>query len=170
MQGKVYKYFEKHVKEKELGDKKVLDVGSLHINGSLKPLFTDYTGLDMRAGKNVDVVANAHKIPFEDESFEVVTCAEMLEHDDCPFITMGEIYRVLKPEGWCILAASGIYFRKHEHPADYWRFTAEGMGVLLKQFENVETHEDRDEAYGIGQKLCNFSQQLASRQAVTANG
>lgn len=151
MQVKVHS-FVKFVVDKEKITGKTLDVGSLDVNGSVKDLFSDYTGLDMREGDNVDVVANAHDIPFKDNEFDCVVCLEMLEHDDNPFKTLSEIYRVLKKGGWCILSASGINFPKHDYPSDYFRYTSEGIGVLLKKFKNVQTGSDNDEAWGYGQK------------------
>jgi len=152
MQDKVYKFVQKQVNEKGIKGR-VLDVGSLDVNGSLRPLFPDYFGVDMRAGKNVDIVANSHLLPFKNKSFDLVVCVETLEHDDQPFKTMSEIYRVLKDGGWCIITAPYITFPKHCYPSDYWRFTAEAFKVLLKKFKNVEAFEDENETYGIGQKL-----------------
>ena len=137
-----------YIRERVKGDEKTLDIGSLNVNGSLRDLFTDYIGLDMREGPNVDVVANGHKLPFDKETFELVTCVETLEHDSNPFKTLDEIYRVLKPGGKVLLAASGISFPKHDYPSDYFRYTAEGMGALLHRFKNIETADDNDEAYG----------------------
>jgi len=151
MQDKVYNFVKEQVLKKEIIGK-TLDVGSKNVNGSLRPLFTDYVGLDMRKGRNVDIIANSHNIPFDDGTFDCVTCVETLEHDDNPFETMNEIYRILKPGGWAVLAASGINFKKHAHPNDYFRYTDEGMKVLLKKFNKVEGFDDSDEAYGIGQK------------------
>lgn len=137
-----------YVRERVTGNEKVLDIGSYDVNGSLRDLFTDYTGVDMRDGPNVDIVANSHKLPFKDDTFDLVTCVETLEHDDRPFDTMKEIYRVLKKGGKVILCASGISFPKHDYPNDYFRYTAEGMGSLLSEFKNIETADDNDEAYG----------------------
>jgi len=47
--------------------KKVVDVGSLDINGSNRPLFKKclYVGIDLIEGKNVDMIGNAHELrPF----------------------------------------------------------------------------------------------------------
>jgi SAM-dependent methyltransferase len=137
-----------YVRERVNGNEKTLDIGSLDVNGNLRDLFTDYTGLDMREGDNVDVVSNSHKLPFKDNTFDLVTCVETLEHDDKPFKTLEEIHRVLKDGGKVILCASGISFPKHAYPNDYFRYTAEGIGALLSEFKNIETSEDNDEAYG----------------------
>ena len=73
---------------------KCLDVGSYDVNGCVRCLFTDYIGLDMRPGPNVDIVAMASSIHFGDDLFDVVTCLEMLEHDRNPFGSVREMRRV----------------------------------------------------------------------------
>lgn len=61
---------------------KVLDVGSLDINGSNRELFTDaqYVGVDIAPGKNVDVVGPIHELEISDR-FDVVVSTECFEHD-----------------------------------------------------------------------------------------
>jgi len=148
MQDKVKQW----VRDNSTREGKTLDVGSFDVNGSLKDLFDDYTGIDMREGPNVDIVANSHKLPFKKDTFDRVTCVETLEHDDNPFKTLSEIYRVLKPKGEVVLAASGINFPKHEYPSDYFRYTAEGIATLLNKFTNIKVRDDNDEAYGFAIK------------------
>jgi len=106
---------------------KCLDVGSYNVNGCVRELFADYTGLDARPGPNVDVVAWANNIPFPDSTFDVVTCLEMLEHDPDPFSSVREMKRVLKPDGKLVLTVPGIGFPRHDYPNDYWRMTKDGL-------------------------------------------
>ncbi len=60
----------------------VLEVGSLDINGSVRPLFptaAHYHGLDLVAGAGVDEVADASTwVP--PRTYDVVVSAEVLEH------------------------------------------------------------------------------------------
>jgi len=147
MQPMVYNFVKKHSQQG-----RVLDIGSLDVNGSVRDLFplADYIGLDMRPGDNVDVVGNSHDIPFDDDHFDMVLCLEMLEHDDNPFRTAREIKRVAKDNGTIIVCASGIGMHKHDNPSDYWRFTREGFLLLFKEFTSIEIVEGREEVLYVG--------------------
>lgn len=62
---------------------RVLDLGSLDINGNNRHLFSDYeyVGVDIGAGKNVDVVCRNHEYKSE-EKFDVIISSECFEHDE----------------------------------------------------------------------------------------
>lgn len=49
-------------------------------------------------------VADLRSLPFEDNSFEVVTCFEAIEHVPDPEVVLDELHRVLRPNG--VLAIS----------------------------------------------------------------
>ena len=131
---------------------RVLDVGSLDITGCVRDLFDDYTGLDMKAGKNVDVIADAHDLPFGDESFDVVCCLEMLEHASDFFMTLAEIDRVLRPGGYLLLTARANGYELHDFPHDYWRFNEDGFRLLLSRFTRAFVGENLLGIYGWAQK------------------
>ncbi|MGH9341989.1 MAG: methyltransferase domain-containing protein [Acidobacteriota bacterium] len=121
---------------------KVLDVGSFNVNGCVRALFPDYTGVDMRPGRNVDQVANAHNLPFPDEHFDHVLSLEMIEHDDAFWSSFEEMKRVLRPGGMLVITTRGIGFPKHEYPSDYWRFTREALVALFHGMERIRVVED----------------------------
>ena len=58
---------------------RVVDFGSLDINGSNRQFFDDceYTGLDIGEGKNVDIVTKAHEYNAPDSSYDVVVSQNM---------------------------------------------------------------------------------------------
>jgi ubiquinone/menaquinone biosynthesis C-methylase UbiE len=45
----------------------------------------------------------AEELPFEDSRFDLVTCSNCIDHTDSPTGAIDEIFRVLKPQGWCVL-------------------------------------------------------------------
>lgn len=108
-----------------------LDVGARDINGCVRELFDDYTGIDIVAGRNVDEVMCGHELEYGNETFDNVLCLEVLEHDPQFWLTIEEMQRVLKVGGVMVITAASIGFVKHEWPRDYWRFTTEGFRELL---------------------------------------
>ena len=94
---------------------RVVDFGSLDINGSNRQFFDDceYTGLDIGEGKNVDIVTKAHEYNAPDSSYDVVVSTEMFEHDKYLHLSLPNMVRVLRPGGlfFWTCAAPG----RHEH-------------------------------------------------------
>jgi hypothetical protein len=82
-------------------NKKVLDCGSLDINGNNKYLFNncEYLGIDINPGKNVDIVSKIHEFDYPDESFDTIISTECFEHDFYYKESFKNIIRLLKPNG-----------------------------------------------------------------------
>lgn len=82
-------------------NKKVLDIGSLDINGCNRDLFEDceYTGIDVGEGKNVDVVSVGHLFQGPNNYFDVIISTEVFEHDMFYPQTIQNVMRMLKPGG-----------------------------------------------------------------------
>ena len=112
---------------------KVLDIGSMDVNGCLKDLFEgyDYTGMDMAEGKNVDVIGTSHDIPFEDNTFDVIVSTSCFEHDDMFWVSFLEMCRVLKPGGKMYINAPSNG-PEHRFPVDNWRFYQDSWKALEK--------------------------------------
>lgn len=123
-------------------DAKFLEVGSRNINGAPERRTPFYTGIDKIAGPGVDLVADGQAIPFPDNSYDFVICAETLEHDTAPWKTSQEIQRVVKVGGLVIVTVPGIGFPRHDFPSDYWRFTTDGLALLFGQLEIMENISD----------------------------
>jgi SAM-dependent methyltransferase len=113
----------------------VLDVGSLDVNGSYRPIFADrawsYIGLDVTPGPGVDlVVADPYRwTELSDDSLDVVVSGQALEHIAYPWRTIEEITRVLRPGGLAFVIAPGAG-PEHRHPIDCWRFLPDGLRAL----------------------------------------
>lgn len=87
---------------------KVLDVGSLDINGSIKNFFSnsDYTGIDIGEGKNVDIVVEGQKFDAEDETYDVVASCECFEHNPYWKETFQNMIRMCKSGGLIFMSCA----------------------------------------------------------------
>jgi len=118
-------------------DKSILDLGSYDVNGSYRDFFDDpvwqYQGMDMEAGKNVDIVLQnpyAWK-EIKSQSQDVVISGQAFEHVEFFWVLIDEMARVLKPGGLiCIIAPSRGY--EHRYPVDCWRFYPDAFRALAR--------------------------------------
>ena len=74
-------------------DSRVLEVGSLNINGSCRDMFTDceYVGVDITEGEGVDIVGR-FEAQMVDPYFDVVYSTEALEHDQYWLVTFYDMW------------------------------------------------------------------------------
>ncbi len=127
------KFFEIHA---DPGFERILDIGSLDINGSLRsvcPPGLAYTGIDLSAGKGVDLVLDdPYAYPFPDGHFHMIVSTSCFEHDAFFWVTFLEALRVLAPGGVFYINApsNGFY---HGHPFDHWRFFPDA-GLALQRW------------------------------------
>jgi cyclopropane fatty-acyl-phospholipid synthase-like methyltransferase len=97
--------------------KRVVDFGSLDINGSNREFFTDcdYTGVDISEGKNVDVVSKCHEFESE-ELFDTIITTEMLEHDMYWDKSVQKMFDLLKSGGLLIITCATTGRAEHGTP------------------------------------------------------
>lgn len=79
---------------------RVLDIGSLNINGDNRYLFTnyEYLGIDLGVGKNVDVICRGHEYK-DSKLFDTIISTECFEHDEYWILTVLNAISLLKPGG-----------------------------------------------------------------------
>ena len=118
----------------------IYEFGALQLPGfedfaDLRSFFTgkSYVGCDMREGRGVDKVLNLHEIAIPDETVGTAITCDTLEHVEFPHKALLEIHRILKPGG-VVFLSTVLDFRTHDSPADYWRFTPDGLRSLLRPF------------------------------------
>ncbi|MBX3654357.1 MAG: class I SAM-dependent methyltransferase [Ramlibacter sp.] len=124
---------------------KILDLGSTEMGACYRPIFDKlpwkYTGVDLAAGPNVDIVLQQ---PYNwrevaSGSVDVLISGQVLEHVEYFWITALEISRVLRPGGLaCLIAPSAG--PEHRYPVDCWRFYPDGMRAIA-QFARLECLE-----------------------------
>lgn len=99
-----------------------------------------YVGIDMQS-RYADVKSTCEYLPFNDETFDLVLCTQVLEHVGDSGKVLSEINRVLTKNGTLILSTHGIWLEAHE-PNDYWRWTVQGLEKILdgSGFQIIESH------------------------------
>ena len=122
----------------------ILDIGSMDVNGSYRPLFAKpswrYVGVDLASGPNVEVVLEStYHLPFPNGHADVVVSGQTFEHVEFFWDTFKEMARVLRPGGYIILIAPSRG-KEHRYPVDCWRFYPDGFRALgkLAQLEVLE--------------------------------
>jgi SAM-dependent methyltransferase len=115
----------------------VIDVGAKSAPYRSLIRATEYLTLDIRPESGADIIGDIHSIPRASESVDAVICTEVLEHCRDPRVAVGELHRLLRPGGVCLLTTRFIHLY-HPDPEDYFRFTSAGLGELFKAFSTVE--------------------------------
>lgn len=154
VQGLVHKYLSGRTGE----PLRIVDIGSYDVNGSYKQFFLHpawaYTGVDLAAGPNVDVVLQSpYRLPFASHSADVIVSGQVFEHVEFFWLTWLEMARVLKPGGVIFLLAPSRG-PEHRYPQDCWRFYPDSYRALaryatlelLEVSTDWEPHADPDSA------------------------
>lgn len=122
----------------------VLDTGAGW--GRFRPLFAHcrYVAQDLcTVGEwnysHISVLSDLHRLPFLDNTFDLLISTQVLEHVSDPAQAIAEMHRVLKPHGrLCLTLPQG--WKEHQAPHDFFRFTRYGLAHLLQQakFQSYE--------------------------------
>lgn len=109
----------------------------LSVGAGVMRLKGNVTHLDYEPYPDLDVVGDAHHLPFPDNSFDAAICESLLEHVTEPERVISEMRRVLKPGGK-IYAMMPFMFGFHAAPNDYTRFTHRGLAYRMRGFYTDE--------------------------------
>lgn len=86
-----------------------------------------------RPGEALDWVADLTAMPqVPSGRFDAAVCHQVLEHVPRPQAALSELARVLRPGGRLVLSVPHLS-RLHEMPHDYFRFTGQGLAVLVAE-------------------------------------
>jgi SAM-dependent methyltransferase len=123
---------EAHRAHDDLGQYRLLDVGCGEM--PYRPLFAaftgSYVGVDPVENPLADLRGPIEALPVADGSFDVVLCAQVLEHVDDPAQGVLELHRVTAPGGRVLLSTHGAMVY-HPNPVDLWRWTHAGLERLF---------------------------------------
>ena len=112
----------------------VVDIGGKDVNGSLRQiaikLEMGYVCVDIEHDISVNIIVKpTQRLPFEDNSIDLIVSTSCFEHDPCFWLTFKEMTRIIKPEGYIYVNAPtrGMY---HAYPGDNWRFYSDAGQAL----------------------------------------
>jgi SAM-dependent methyltransferase len=88
--------------------------------------------IDIFPGPGLDLVGDGQALPFRDKSVDAILLMEVLEHVPNPLSLLQECFRILRPGGHMCLTAPQ-YHITHNYPADYYRYTRQGLEYLCGQ-------------------------------------
>jgi hypothetical protein len=88
---------------------KVLEVGSLIINGTVRGLFREchYVGIDLGPGRGVDLVGHLCDLALSPGTWDTVISCEALEHDRRWRATLRRCVELLRDRGLLVVTCAG---------------------------------------------------------------
>ena len=119
---------------------KILDVGSLDGEGNFnyREIFNEenwsYTGLDFEDGNNVDLLITDiyNWIEVSDNTYDVIISGQLFQHLEYFWLTMSEIERVLKPDGYVCIIAPAAGPKHGGNMPNCYRFREDGLAAMAK--------------------------------------
>lgn len=105
--------------------------GSMPYKSIFESKTAKYLGIDLPS-KLPDASENTSSNSIPDSSADVILSTQVLEHVDSPGEYLNECSRILKNDGLLILSTHGLWLY-HPDPKDLWRWTGQGLKVLLDQ-------------------------------------
>ena len=129
-----------------------LDIGSGQSEsqtGELKKKYNvkEYLRLDFDPSLRPDIIADAHHIPLKDNSIDSISSMAVFEHLKEPQIVANEMYRVLTKGGACVIGTHFMW-AYHECPVDLWRYTNDGLKLIMEKAGFPEIHIDTESYHG----------------------
>lgn len=103
----------------------------LAVGGGPSRAHARHVNLNIGPFPNVDVVGDAHSLPYQSDSDDAIYCEAVLEHLARPTVAVAEMYRVLRP-GALIFASTPFLQPYHGYPHHYQGFTLTGHQELFR--------------------------------------
>ena len=133
----------------EVAGASVLEVGSLDVNGSVRPELEQrkpakYVGADLFPGPGVDVLCPAERLVerFGENAFDGVISTELIEHVRDWRVDISNLKRVVKPSGLLLVTTRSYGVDFHRDPFDYWRYECADFEVIFGDFTIEQLVQD----------------------------
>lgn len=136
----------RNITYEEIHGKRVLEIGSLNFNGTLRNSIlendpVDYIGVDLVHGEGVDVICRAENLlgVYGESSFDVIISTETLEHIFEWKKVINDIKTMCCHGGSIIITTRSYGFPSHGWPDDHWRFETYDMKYIFSDFKEHGT-------------------------------
>lgn len=143
------------INQEDVNFKKVIEVGSYNVNGSLRSYIEgyfpkNYVGVDIQEGPGVDKVCSANELidHFGVNSYDMLISTEMLEHVRDWRTVISNFKNILVPQGVLLLTTRSKGFNFHGYPFDFWRYEKSDMEAVFSDFI-IESLENDTEIPGV---------------------
>jgi SAM-dependent methyltransferase len=107
--------------------------------GGSREKFDHVVEVEYAIFRHTDLVADAHVLPFDDESFEAIVVMNAFEHYREPDVVAAELFRILKPGG-TVMIRTAFLQPLHERPWHFYNCTKYGLEEWFKAFETDKLH------------------------------
>lgn len=141
------------VTPEDVRGRRVLEVGSYDVNGSLRPGLTAlgparYLGVDLEEGPGVDEICDATEIVARhgEAAWDVVVCTELLEHVWDWRAVVRNLKGALAPGGKLVVTTRSIGFPYHLFPFDFWRFEVPDARMIFGDLVDLRVEPDPEMA------------------------
>ncbi len=124
---KTYTYFSNMFDSLDTGQSLVLSIG-----GGPARQHPVFTNLNIGPFPNVDVVADAHHLPYAQGSVDAIFCEAVLEHLSDPERAVSEMFRVLRGAGR-VLSITPFLQAYHGYPNHFQNFTLTGHALVFEK-------------------------------------
>lgn len=135
--------------KEEVCGKRILEVGSLSVNGSPREVFEPlqpsmYLGIDVAVGAGVNIQMSGYHLYdiFLPSSFDIVICTETLEHVQDWRQLVSQLKYALRPLGLLYFSCRAPGFHYHDYPGDYWRFTMGDISSIFSDLKCLSIQQD----------------------------
>ncbi len=132
----------------------ILDMGAKDMRYAHYFENSKYIAIDLepKIKNNYMIQADAHNLPFPDNTFDIIISTEVIEHTTWPWIVIQELSRILKPGGSLVISWPWLYAITHH---DYWRIHIDSMKKLAEK-NNLRI----EFSIGVGGSVTNISMGL----------
>jgi len=126
-------------------DSKILIIGGGTIGGGISDFHNwcknnnlEINSLDVYFSENINVIADAHYLPFPENYFDIVIIQAVIEHLVNPKRVLDEAFHSMKING-VIYAETPFLQPVAEGPYDFHRYTHSGHRLLFSKYEELSS-------------------------------